>query len=210
MKILLHTCCAPCLIHPHRVLTESGYEVTSFFYNPNIHPFREYRERYLALAGYCDSVSVPLSVGPYEMERFLAEVSTSAARPGTVPPESAGAPSPVPSLVPGSRKAPGRPARCETCYRIRLERTAAEARALGIGEFTTTLLVSPYQDHALIKRAGDAAAMAHGVLFVAEDMTGGFRDGERAARDLGIYRQSYCGCVYSEKERYQKSDPPGR
>ncbi len=180
MRILLHTCCAPCLIVPHRLLTERGYEVTAFFYNPNIHPFREYRERYFAVVDYCAEADIDLRAGPYEMERFLSEVSSRV------------------------------DARCERCFELRLSSAAAEARRLGIGEFTTTLLVSPYQDQAAVRAAGESAAVEHGVLFLAEDMTGGYRESVEVSRGRGMYRQGYCGCVYSEKERYQRGDPPRR
>ena len=79
MKILLHTCCAPCLIVPHRVLSERGYEVVPFFYNPNVHPFREYRERYFAVVDYCEQQGLELQTGPYDMEGFIAEISTPGA-----------------------------------------------------------------------------------------------------------------------------------
>lgn len=161
-----------------------GYEVVPYFYNPNVHPFREYRERYFALVDYCRDNGIDLKAGIYDMELFLEKV--------------AAAPSPE------------RPDRCGACYRLRLDRTALEARRLGIGRFTSTLLVSPYQDQPLIRAAGEEAGIEQGVLFLFKDMTGGFREGEEASRRLGIYRQSYCGCVYSEKERYQKTDPPRR
>jgi epoxyqueuosine reductase len=180
MKILLHTCCAPCLVVPHRLLSERGYEVVPFFYNPNVHPFREYRERFLAVLDYCEGEGLELHTGQYDMSNFLSEVS---ARVET---------------------------RCERCFQLRLSSTAAEARRLCIGEFTTTLLVSPYQDQGLIREAGEAAAIEHGVLFLGEDMTGGYQESVRLSREAGMYRQSYCGCVYSELERYQKSDPPRR
>jgi epoxyqueuosine reductase len=178
--ILLHTCCAPCLTIPHRILREQGYEVVPFFYNPNIHPFREYRERYLAVLDYCDEKKLALRTGSYDMQLFLVEVSTRVET------------------------------RCERCFEIRLSAAAAEARRLGIGEFTTTLLVSPYQDQALIRRAGEAAAIENGVLFRGDDMTEGYAESVRVSREAGIYRQSYCGCVYSELERFQKNDPPRR
>jgi hypothetical protein len=180
MKILLHTCCAPCLIVPHRVLSERGYEVVPFFYNPNVHPFREYRERYFAVVDYCEQQGLELQTGPYDMEGFIAEISS---RVDT---------------------------RCEKCFQVRLSRAAAEARRLCIAEFTTTLLVSPYQDQHLIREAGESAAIEHGVIFLGEDMTSGYKESVELSRQAGIYRQGYCGCVYSEKERYQKNDPPRR
>lgn len=187
MKILLHTCCAPCLIHPLEVLTGRGYEVLPFFYNPNIHPYREYRERYGAVAEFCDLKGLELKVGPYDMERFLGEVA----------PLEAGATT-------------GGEVRCSRCFRLRLSAAALEARRLDTGEFTTTLLVSPYPDQRLIRQAGEQAAIEQGVLFLFEDLSGGYSASVEASRASGMYRQSYCGCVYSEKERYQEDDPPRR
>jgi len=178
MRILLHTCCAPCMTYPVKVLSERGYQVVPYFYNPNIHPFVEYRKRYMAVLDYCIEKGMDLQAGPYEMEQFLLEVSS---RVDT---------------------------RCERCFHIRLSRAARQASALGIGEFTSTLLVSPYQDQELIRAAGESAAIEHGVLFLFEDMREGYQETVSQSRELDIYRQSYCGCVYSEKERYQKGDPP--
>jgi len=151
------------------LLTDRGLEVVPFFYNPNVHPFREYRERYFAVVDYCAERGLDLKAGPYEMERFLAEVA---------PLEDA-----------GDTSKP--PARCARCFSIRLDRTAAEARALGIDSFSTTLLVSPYQDQELLRDAGESAAAEHGASFIFEDMSGGFREASERARDSGIYRQSW-------------------
>jgi len=188
MKVLLHTCCAPCLIHPFELLTERGFEVIPFFYNPNIQPFREYRERYFAVVDYCSERGLDLKAGPYDMERFLSEVAPAEA--GRQPPQAGG--------------------RCARCFSIRLSRTAAEARGLGIASFTTTLLVSPYQDQELLREAGESAAIENGLRFIFEDMSAGFKEASDRSRESDMYRQSYCGCVYSEKERYQKGDPPRR
>ncbi|MHB8895653.1 MAG: epoxyqueuosine reductase QueH [Candidatus Geothermincolia bacterium] len=188
-KILVHTCCAPCLIHPLALLQERGYEVVPFFFNPNIHPFREYRERYLAVVDFCESRTLVLRTGPYEMEQYFAAIADPEAERAGRPPVSD---------------------RCARCFAMRLSRAASEARRLGIPEFTTTLLVSPYQDQELIREAGESAAIEFGVHFVFEDMTGGYQESVTISREAGMYRQSYCGCVYSEKERYQKSDPPRR
>ncbi len=189
MRILLHTCCAPCLLHPLELLESRGYEVVPFFYNPNIQPFSEYRRRYLAVVDYCESKGLELRVGPYEMERHLAAIAPDEAARAGRPPATG---------------------RCALCFALRLSRTASEARRLTIPEFTTTLLVSPYQDRDLIEQAGESASIEQGVHFVFEDMSSGYRASVTASREAGMYRQSYCGCVYSEKERYQKSDPPRR
>lgn len=178
MKILVHTCCAPCLIYPYGILSRRGYEVVAFYYNPNIHPFREYQRRYSTLADYCEKEGIELEVGPYEMERYFQEV--------------------LPNLS----------ERCDYCYRMRLSMTAKKARELRIGEFTTTILSSPYQNLDLARKAGTEAAIEYGVLFLFEDMTDGYRESVRISRESGMYRQPYCGCVFSEKERYYKGYLP--
>jgi len=96
----------------------------------------------------------------------------------------------------------GRPERCEQCYRLRLERTAACAARHAFERFSTTLLVSPYQDQALIRAAGEEAANRHGVEFYFEDFRRGWAERGRLTREYGLYRQQYCGCLYSEFERY--------
>jgi len=118
--------------------------------------------------------------GPYDMERFLLEISPRVQR------------------------------RCERCFEIRLQMTAIQARLLRIELFTTTLLASPYQDQELLRVKGELCAIENGVMFHFEDFSDGYRESISKSRELGMYRQAYCGCVYSEKERYQKSDPPKR
>lgn len=180
MKVLLHTCCGPCLLHPYSLLKERGHEVVSFYYNPNIHPSLEYRKRLEVVRAHCEGNSIELREGPYDMEAFIAAVSSDPA------------------------------ARCDVCFRMRLSRAAAEARLIGASAFTTTLLVSPYQDQEKIRQAGESAAIEHGVLFIFEDMTGGYRGSVTESRELGMYRQGYCGCVYSEKERYEGEGRSGK
>lgn len=180
MRILLHACCGPCLIYPYEVLSRRGHEVTVYFFNPNIHPYREYARRYFTLLDYCHDIGAEVRVGPYDMERFLALISPN--------PED----------------------RCSKCFETRLARTAEEASLTDMDSFATTLLVSPYQDQELIFEAGRKASLDHGVPFLEEDMKEGYRQSVRVSRELEMYRQPYCGCVYSEKERYQKSDPPSR
>lgn len=180
MRILVHTCCGPCLIHPLSLLSGRGYQVEAFYFNPNVQPFREYRERYFCALDFARDKGIDFHSGSYLMERFLARVAGDVEN------------------------------RCPRCYQMRLEHTASKAVELGIPEFTTTLLVSPYQEQEMIRRAGEKAASDHGVAFLHEDMSEGYRESARVSREAGMYRQKYCGCVYSEKERFQKSDPPRR
>jgi predicted adenine nucleotide alpha hydrolase (AANH) superfamily ATPase len=94
--------------------------------------------------------------------------------------------------------------RCRDCYRLRLAKTAEVAQQRGLDAFTTTLLISPYQRHHLIREIGDELANVRGVRFHFEDFSPGFRESHRLSRELGLYHQGYCGCVYSEWERYGK------
>jgi hypothetical protein len=96
--------------------------------------------------------------------------------------------------------------RCRYCFRLRLRKTAAVAKGEGFDSFTTTLLISPYQKHELLKEIGEEVAREQGIEFYYEDFRTGFRESHRISRELDLYHQKYCGCVYSEWERYGKVD----
>lgn len=98
---------------------------------------------------------------------------------------------------------PAKPERCRICYRLRLGKTAAMARERGFKAFSTTLLISPYQDHDLLKQVGEEMGAEHGVNFYYEDLRKGWSERGRLTRQYGLYRQQYCGCIYSEWERYR-------
>jgi len=100
---------------------------------------------------------------------------------------------------------PAKPERCQICYRLRLGKTAAIARERGFAAFSTTLLISPYQDHALLQQVGQEVGAEHGVTFYYEDLRKGWAERGRLTRQYGLYRQQYCGCLYSEWERYRPS-----
>lgn len=173
--ILLHTCCAPCAVYCLDRLEADGCAPTSFFYNPNIHPYKEFERRLDTLRSYSSLRGFDLIVDDtYDLDEFLGRV-----------------------VGRGS-------GRCAACCGMRLDRAAGEACMRGFDRFTTTLLISPYQNHDLIVQAGERAAADHGVEFVYIDFRPGFREGQTKARELGLYRQPYCGCVYSEKERYHR------
>ncbi len=172
---LLHICCAPCSIHCIQTLRNEGIEPTGYWYNPNIHPYTEYRSRKTTLQAYAESIGMKLIVNDdYGLRDFVRAI--------------------YPDLE----------HRCETCYRLRMEETARRAAEEGFSAFCTTLLVSPYQNHDLLVRTAEEAAVRHGVRFLYRDFRPGFCDGQQAARDLGLYMQKYCGCVFSEEERYRK------
>jgi len=177
MKVLLHICCAPCAIGPYEDLIGQGHEVTGYFYNPNIHPFIEFRRRLKALKVLQERIQLTVI---YEEDYGLGEFLASVRWAG-----------------------PERAQRCADCYRLRLARTAAHAVANGFETFSTTLLASTQQDHELIKGIGRECALAHGVEFLAADWRRLSEEGHRRAKQMGLYLQSYCGCVFSEWERYR-------
>lgn len=177
MKILLHICCAPCLIYPLERLREKGNEVTGLFYNPNIHPLAECDMRRQAVADYSNSVNLEVMYPEYKPEEFFRAVNMKEYNS----------------------------ARCYLCWALRLKQTAKLAKDNKFDSFTSTLLVSPYQDQELIHKIGHEVARAEGVEFYYEDFRAGFRSAHDTAREKGIYRQRYCGCIYSEIERCKQS-----
>ena len=176
MKLLMHTCCAPCSVYCIDTLRDEGIEPELFWYNPNIHPFMEYKARRDCLKDYAAMVGVKLIVNEdYGLDVFCRNVVND---------------------IPG---------RCVNyCYRKRIGETVRYAAENGYDAFTTTLLLSPYQKHEELKAVCEELAAAAGIKFVYRDFRVGFRDGQTKARELGLYMQKYCGCIFSEEERYKK------
>ena len=174
-NLLLHACCAPCSVSCVKSLRDEGIEPRLFWYNPNIHPYTEYKSRRNCLSEFADNENLTLAqIDEYGLRLFLKEVH----------PEDEN--------------------RCKQCYKIRLEKTASFASREGYSAFTTTLLISPYQDHDAIKRIGEETAAKHGVESLYRDFRSNFREGQTKARSSGFYMQKYCGCIFSEEERYNK------
>ena len=173
MKLLLHTCCAPCAIYPAGEAKKDGFAVTGFFYNPNIHPGYEYARRKKVAQDYFSSERAELVDGEYDVTSFFKGVS-------------------------GEPEAPGR---CRLCWRMRLEKTAVLAAERGFDAFSTTLLASPYQDHEFLKGLCEELSRESGARFYYKDFRVGFREAHRTAREKGMYCQNYCGCVFSLIER---------
>ena len=173
MKVLLHVCCANCAIYPVKVLRERNFEVTGLFYNPNIHPYQEFRRRLDAVREYASRVEVEIMFREeYLMEEFLSRVALD------------------------SRN------RCDYCYRSRLEETARTASEKGFEAFSTTLLYSRYQQHEPIREFGEELARQYGIAFLYRDFRKGWREGIDTSKAMGLFRQQYCGCIYSEMERF--------
>ena len=176
MKTLLHVCCAPCANQCIDVLQGEGNAVTAFWYNPNIHPFTEYRSRRNCLREYAESIQLPLiEQNDYALRPFVRAVADDIAH------------------------------RCVKCYEMRLYKTAEFAAANGFDSFTSSLFISPYQNHELMAETAARAADLYGVEFLYRDFRPYFKAGQEKARELGFYMQKYCGCVFSEEERYLKA-----
>jgi predicted adenine nucleotide alpha hydrolase (AANH) superfamily ATPase len=173
LKVLIHICCANCLIYPLKVLQEEGWEVMGFFYNPNIHPYQEYQRRLEAVQAYEQQAAIQVIYrDEYNLEEFLRGVAFREEE------------------------------RCRFCHHLRLEATAQVAKHGKFAAFTSTLLHSRHQDHELIKATGEAVGKEQGVQFLYRDFRDGWKEGIEESKALGLYRQQYCGCIYSEKERY--------
>ena len=174
-QVLIHACCAPCLLGPLEALRAEGVVPSVYFYNPNIHPFLEFRKRMKAMQVFMETDSVPVEIdAEYGLDLFVREVYDA---------------------VPETR--------CENCYRLRLRDTAENARRRNCDAFTTTLLSSPYQHHETIQRVGEAVAEETGVPFLYRDFRPLHEKSQSQAKKRKLYRQSYCGCCFSEYERYR-------
>jgi hypothetical protein len=175
MKLLVHTCCGPCSIYPIQVLRDDHVDVMGFYYRHNIHPYTECMRREETLTAYAESISLKLIIQPgYEIEGFLRNVAFREAD------------------------------RCTYCYHDRLTTTAHFAKKGKFDGFTTTLLYSRFQKHDQIRSIGEAVGKSVGVPFYYQDFRDGWKSGIEASKRLGMYRQPYCGCIYSEKERYHR------
>ena len=176
MKLLMHTCCAPCSIYCIETLRDEGINPTSYWFNPNIHPYTEYKARRDTLIDYAKEIDLDLIVEEdYGLKEFCRNVSQDVEN------------------------------RCANyCYRVRMEQTAKYAKENGYDAFTTTLFVSPYQQHEVLKTVCEEMARKYDIEFLYRDFRPGFRDGQNKAREKGLYMQKYCGCIYSEEDRYSK------
>lgn len=172
-RILLHTCCGPCTLYPLKELKDGGWTVHGFFYNPNIQPYQEWQRRLAALNNVASHHGLPLIVREdYDLEGFLRSVVYREQQ------------------------------RCITCYSVRLEAAARLAQKSRFDAFTTTLLYSKRQKHDLIHSVAEDAARKYGIRFFYQDFRTGWRTGQEQAKQLGIYRQQYCGCIFSERDRF--------
>ena len=177
MKLLLHTCCAPCSVYCIEALRGEQIEPTVFWYNPNIHPYHEYRVRRNCLVNYAKEVDIECIIeDAYGLDEFVCNVNSHKN-----------------NIV----------NRCKDyCYPMRLRHACNYARKNGFDTITTTLLYSIYQKHDYIAELLEGLAVEYGLRFYYRDFREGWREGQQKAREAGLYMQKYCGCVYSEEEAY--------
>lgn len=182
MNIALHICCAPCAIVPIDQLRGEGHVLAGFYYNPNIHPYSEYLRRKEWVDTYAKSVSLHINTAGYSIDDYFQYI------------------------LHDNRKSE----RCPACWWLRMLKTAKFAKENGFDAFTTTLLASPYQDHDTLKSICDDVASKCAIGFYYRDFRPGFSACQERAKELGMYRQNYCGCLYSEIEKIEKSGVRGK
>ena len=172
-SILIHCCCAHCAAYIVGYWRQQGYEVGALWYNPNIHPYMEHQQRLDAMKFLAQEMKLPLSItDDYDIVNYFRQVVGHESQ------------------------------RCQYCFRLRLSKTAETAHKMRISAFTTTLLISPHQKHGLLREIGDKLAEEKGIEFLYADLRKHYSDSRHLTKGLDIYRQQYCGCVYSELERY--------
>ena len=172
MRVLLHACCGPCLLEPYDALVKE-HEVEVAYANPNIHPLEEYEHRRDVLFEHARAEGIPVREMSYEPHQWMRAVAGLEEKPK---------------------------ARCRACFELRMKMVAEEAAREGFDAVATTLTVSPYQDADSISAAGTAAAEAVGIQYVDEDYRSRYSEATRRSRELGMYRQNYCGCLLSDIE----------
>ena len=175
-SVLIHCCCAHCTAYTLEYWRQQGYEATVFWYNPNIHPYLEHKSRLSAIKSLSQTLKFPLVISDgYDIAEYFRRVVGHEAE------------------------------RCRFCFDLRLSETAKKARELGFTTFTSTLLISPHQKHELIKGVGDKVARNTEIEFLYADLRKRYSDSRHITKPLDLYRQQYCGCLYSEWERYSES-----
>ena len=172
-SVLVHSCCAHCAAYTVDFWQQQGYEVSALWYNPNIHPYQEHRQRQGAMQSLAQEMNLRLvMVEGYDIIDYFRQVAGHESQ------------------------------RCQYCFRLRLSKTIETAQEMGFDAFTTTLLISPHQKHDLLQEIGNDLARERDIDFLYADLRKHYSDSRRTTKPLNLYRQQYCGCVYSEWERY--------
>lgn len=179
-RLLLHVCCAPCVLVPMERLNGQDFFVSLFFYNPNIHPEGEYEKRRSELEKFAGeggmyTVRIDCFFGNYDKDHWF-------------------------SLTKGLENEPEGGKRCEICYKMRMEETAKMAKERGFDAFAVSMTISPHKSADLINKIGRESAAQYGIEYIESDFKkrDGFKRSLELSKKYGFYRQSYCGCVWSK------------
>jgi len=176
-SVLVHCCCAHCAAYIVDYWRQQGYEVSALWYNPNIHPYLEHQHRLESMGSLAQEANLPLIIiESYDVIDYFRQVAGHESQ------------------------------RCQYCFRLRLLKTAEIAHQRGFNAFTTSLLISPHQKHDLLREIGNEISEEKGIDFLYADLRKRYSDSRHMTKGLNLYRQQYCGCVYSEWERYAKRD----
>jgi epoxyqueuosine reductase len=174
-KILVHICCAPCFVAPYFHLKEQDFDIHGFWFNPNIHPYQENQKRLNSLKEFAEQESIPMIIkDEYDLDKFLRQAAFRESD------------------------------RCRMCYYDRLKYAVIIAKKGNFDFFTTTLLYSKFQNHDMIKEIGESLGKEYGVKFYYQDFREYWKEGIDLSKQKEMYRQQYCGCIYSERDRYLK------
>lgn len=173
-KIVLHTCCAICSGYPISLLQDTGYRVCAYFYNPNIYPREEYIKRLEAEQILCEHLGCELTEAEYNPEEFY-------------------------NAAKGFEQEPEKGKRCDRCFELRLRKTAEFAKAKGIKNFTTSIVISPHKNFEKLTQIGEKIAQEYGLTYVAINFKkkDGFLKTNKISKELNLYRQNYCGCKFA-------------
>ncbi len=211
MRILVHLCCGPCGITVLQRLKKDGHDLCGLFFNPNIQPLAEYMRRREGALQVAERLDIPLLCAdalPEEEQAWtdpwLEQMKNSDSQALDA---ASGRPSPPPAADPALwlKAVAGREKeRCVFCWRTRLRKSAALAASRGFEGFTSSLLYSRHQNHEAIRNLGEEAATACGTVFAYQDHRSTWQEGIRISKEWGIFRQQYCGCIFSEYERYSR------
>lgn len=172
-SLLLHCCCAHCTAYTVEYWRNQGYDVTAFWYNPNIHPYTEHQSRLEAMKKLAETVDMPLVVDDgYDVIQYFRQVAGKEDE------------------------------RCRHCFNLRLGKTAEAAKNMGFDAFSSSLLISPHQKHDVLRLTGAELGNETNVSFLYADLRKRYSDSRHITKNMELYRQQYCGCIYSEWERY--------
>lgn len=176
MKLLIHVCCGPCFIAPYHHLKDE-HDITAFWFNHNIHPYTEYVKRRDTLRDFVKKYNITyIEKDEYDLDRFIQN-----------------------SVFKENK-------RCISCYYERLKYTAIIAKKGKFDGFTSTLLYSKHQNHKLMIEIAESLAKEYGVNFYYQDFREYWKEGIELSKEEAMYRQQYCGCIYSERDRYYRKE----